>query len=215
MLSDFAKEIKKGSKVIDLGTGTGIIGLLLCAKTELAQITGVEIQEEVAERARRSIKLNGLENRFEVIHHNVKDLTTILQENSFDAIVSNPPYKKLDTGVVNENQKKLIARHEITASLEDFIKTSSKLLKDRGDCYFIHRPERLVDLIELFRKYKLEPKKIRFVYPYVGKEPNLVLIKATKQGRAFLKVEKPLYVYEKNGEYTKEILEIYHKEENK
>lgn len=212
LISDFAKEIKKGSKVIDLGTGTGIIGTLLCAKTEASKIIGVEIQEEVYDMAKRSANLNNLQDRFEIINENIKDLDQILDMGTFDVVVTNPPYKKLNTGMVNENEKKLISRHEITATLEDFIQTAFKLLKDKGELYMVHRPDRLADIIELLRKNKLEPKILKFVYPSQNKEPNLLLIKATKNAKPFLKIEKPLYVYEENGSYTKEILKIYGKE---
>ena len=121
LLSDFAKEIPNNAKVIDLGTGTGIIGILLCAKTQLSKIIGIEIQKEVYELAKRNIKLNNLENKFEVINENIKNLEKILEENSYDAIVTNPPYKKENTGLTNENKLKLISRHEIEANLEDFI----------------------------------------------------------------------------------------------
>lgn len=212
LLSDFAKEIKKESKVIDLGTGTGIIGIMLCAKTELSKIVGVEIQKEVYEMAKRSIKLNNLEERFQIINEDIKNLENKLEQETFDAVVTNPPYKKIGTGLTNENEKKLISRHEITANLEDFIKIASKLLKDKKNLYMVHRPDRLVDIIELLRKYKLEPKTIKFVYPNIKKEANLILIKATKNAKPFLKIEKPLYVYDKNGNYTSEILKIYGKE---
>lgn len=214
LLSNFANEIKKGSKIIDLGTGTGIIGILLCAKIQNAKVVGVEIQEEVYEMAKRSIKLNKLEERFTLINTNIKELEGKEEMGTYDAVVTNPPYKKENTGLQNENQKKLISRHEITAKLEDFIRISSKLLKDKKDFYMVHRPDRLVDIIELLRKYKLEPKKMQFVYPKQEKEPNLILIKATKNAKPFLKVEKPLYVYKENGEYTDEILKIYGKEKN-
>lgn len=210
LLSDFAKEIKKGSKVIDLGTGNGIIGIMLCAKTKLSKMIGVEVQEESAKLTKRNIELNNLEEKFEVINKNINDLDEVLQ-GTFDAVVTNPPYKKVGTGLTNENEKKLIARHEIKASLEDFIKVSSRLLKDKGNFYMVHRPDRLVDIIENLRKYKLEPKIIRFIHPSFGKEPNMLLIKATKNAKPFLKIEKPLYVYKETGEYTEEILEIYNK----
>lgn len=211
LLSDFAKEIKKGSKVIDLGTGNGIIGIMLCAKTEISKMIGVEVQEESAKLTKRNIELNNLEEKFEVINKNINDLEKVFQMGTFDAVVTNPPYKKVGTGMTNENEKKLIARHEIKANLEDFIRVSSKLLKDKGNFYMVHRPDRLVDIIDNLRKYRLEPKVIRFVHPSFGKEPNMLLIKATKNGKPFLKVQEPLYVYEENGEYTDEILEIYNK----
>lgn len=212
LLSDFAKELKKGSKVVDLGTGTGILSILLCAKTELNKIIGVEIQEEMADMAKRSCELNNLQDRFEVINADVKNLQGKLQENEFDAVIMNPPYMELNTGKINENHKKLISRHEITASLEDFIKATKRLLKDKGSLFIVHRPNRLVDLCYLLRKYKLEPKIIRLVYPKKESQANLVLIKAVKNGGAFLKISAPLYVYEDNGKYTKEILKIYNKE---
>ncbi len=211
LLSDFASKIKDGSKVIDLGTGTGIIGILLCAKTKLSNMIGVEVQSEVYEMAKRSIKLNHLENKFQIINENIKNLQNKLEIGTFDVVVTNPPYKKEGTGITNENEKKLISRHEITATLEDFINTSNKLLKDKGSLYMVHRPDRLADIIETLRKYKLEPKTIRFVYPSIGKEANLILIKAIKHARPFLKIEKPLYVYNEKGEYTEEILKIYNK----
>jgi len=209
LLANFAKEIKKQSKIIDLGTGTGIIGILLCAKVENCKVTGVEIQNDVYEMAKRSIKLNKLEDKFELINDNINNLQ---EKNVYDAVVTNPPYKKLGTGIINENEKKLISRHEITATLEDFIKVSSKLLKENGSLYMVHRPDRLVDIIENLRKYKLEPKRIQFVHPSFGKEPNLVLIKATKFAKPFLKIEKPLYVYKEDGTYTDEIIRIYSEE---
>lgn len=213
LLSDFANEIKRNSRVIDLGTGTGIIGIMLCAKTELSKMIGVEIQKEVYNMAKRSIKLNNFQDKFEIINDNIKNLENKIEMGTFDAVVTNPPYKKVGTGIINENEKKLVSRHEITANLEDFIKISTKLLKDKGSLYMVHRPDRLVDIIELLRKYKLEPKKIRFVQPSVKKEANMLLIKATKNAKPFLKIEKPLYVYKENGEYTSEILKIYNKEE--
>lgn len=212
LLSDFASEIKRNSKAIDLGTGTGIIGILLCAKTKLSKMVGVEVQKEVYDMAKRSIELNNLQHKFEIINDNIKNLENIFEIGTFDAVVTNPPYKKVGTGITNENEKKLVSRHEITANLEDFIKISANLLKDKGSLYMVHRPDRLVDIIELLRKYKLEPKKIRFIQPSIEKEANLLLIKATKNAKPFLKMEKPLYVYKENGEYTDEIFKIYNKE---
>ena len=211
LLSDFAKNIKKDSIVLDLGTGTGIIPTLLCGKTNLKKVIGVEIQEEVAKMARKSILLNNLENKFEIINENIINLNKIFEKNYFDVIVTNPPYKKMNTGIINENEKKLISRHEITASLEDFIKVTKDLLKDKGEIYMVHRPERLVDILSLMRKYKIEPKLIKFVCPNKNKEPNLVLIKGIKNANPFLKIEKNLYVYELDGSYTEEVKKIYNK----
>lgn len=211
LLSDFAKKIKRNAKVIDLGTGTGIIPILLCGKTELKRIVGVEVQKEVFDLANRNIKLNNLENKFEVINENIKNLKNIYEYGSFDVVVTNPPYKKENTGIKNLNNKKLISRHEITANLKDFVEISKYLLKDRGRIYMVHRPERLVDILFLMRKNKLEPKKIKFVYSNVNTEPKLVLIEAVKNAKPFLQIEKNLYIYNENGEYTDEILKIYNK----
>lgn len=211
LLSDFAKNIKRNATVLDLGTGTGIIPILLCGKTELKKVIGVEIQEEVAKMAKKSILLNGLEGRFEILNCNIKELNKIYKKQTFDVIVTNPPYKKQDSGIVNENEKKVISRHEITANLEDFIKIAKDLLKDKGELYMVHRPERLVDIFELMRKYRIEPKVLKMVCPNKNKEPNLVLIKGVKNAKPFLKIEKNLYVYDTENKYTKEILEIYNK----
>lgn len=212
LLSDFSKEIPTGSTVLDLGTGTGILGILLCGKTKLSKIYGIDLQEEVCQMAQRSVKLNNLEDRFEIINDNIKNLNTIFENCSIDAIVSNPPYKKNNSGLKNESQTKLISRHEITASLEDFIEISSKLLKDNSSLYMVHRPERLSDLFYLLRKYKLEPKKLRMVQSYFDGKPKLVLVKATKNAKSFLNIENPLIIYNKDGTYTSEILKIYGKE---
>lgn len=211
LLSDFAKEIKKNSTILDMGTGTGILGILLSAKTQDTKITGIEIQPEVAEMARRSVQLNHLEERINIVCEDVKKLKEIYEAGSFGAIVTNPPYKKKGTGGMNENEAKLISRHEITANLEDFISIASYLLKDQGNIYIVHRPERLADIMINLRKYKLEPKNIKFVHPNQEKEPNLILVKATKNARPFLKVEKPIYIYDLQGNYTSDILRIYNK----
>lgn len=211
LLSDFAKEIKKNSKVVDLGTGTGILSILLCAKTNLSKIIGVEIQEEIAEMANRSVELNNLQDKIKIINSDIKNLQNYLPNNQYDAVIMNPPYMELNTGKININEKKLISRHEVTASLEDFIITAKNLLKDKSSVYIVHRPNRLIDLCYLLRKHKLEPKKIKFVYPKENSDSNLILIKAVKNGGTFLKICNPLYVYKNNGEYTDEILKIYNK----
>ena len=211
LLSDYAKNIKKEAKVIDLGTGTGIIATLLCGKTEAKKIVGVEVQEEVYDMAKRSIKLNNLQDKFEIINENIKDLKNIYEANIFDVVVTNPPYKKANTGLKNEEEKKIISRHEVKANLEDFIEVTKYLLKDKGEFYMVHRPDRLVDIMCLMRKHKIEPKQIRFVCPNTDKAPNLVLIKGIKNGGEFLKVEGNLYVYNVDGSYTDEILKIYNK----
>lgn len=212
LLSDFAKKIKKDSKVIDLGTGTGIINILLSGKTDASSFVGVEIQQDVAEMAERSIKLNYLEDKIKIINENITKLKNIYKPNSFDVVVTNPPYKKINTGIVNNENKKIISRHEITASLQDFIHISSYLLKDYGEFYMVHRPERLVDIFSIMRPEKIEPKLIKFVYPNKNKKTNLVLIKGIKKGKPFLEFDKNLYIYNDDGTYTNEILKIYNKE---
>ena len=182
LLTDFAKDIKTNSKVIDLGSGTGIIPILLSAKTKNTLFVGIEIQETVAEMANRSVQLNDLHDRIKIENENILNLKDIYEKGKFDAITTNPPYKKVNTGIVNENDKKLISRHEITASLEDFIRISSYLLKDFGEFYMVHRPDRLVDIFYFMRKYNIEPKKIRFVYPNKNKKANIILIKGIKCG---------------------------------
>ncbi len=211
LLSDFAKNIKKNSKVADLGTGTGIIGLLLCKKTNLAEMTGIEIQEDVANMAERSIKLNNLEEKFRIINSNINEIFSkkLLEKNVFDVVVMNPPYKEVGTGEINENEKKLISRHEIKANLSDFIKTASGLLKDKGELYIVHKPERMPDIIQKLRENKIEPKELRVVYSNKNSEASLILIKAVKGGKKFLKIDRPLYIYNESGQYSDEIKQIY------
>lgn len=211
LLSDFAKEIKKNVRVLDLGTGTGIIATLLCGKTQLKEIIGIEVQKEVYNMAQKSIQLNNLQNKFKIINEDVLNLDKILKINTFDVIVTNPPYKKKDTGIKNEQDKKIIARHETTASLEDFIRISKALLKDKGEFYMVHRPNRIVDILSLMRKYKIEPKIMRLVYSDKNSKPKMVLVKGIKNAKPFLEVQNNLYIYTENGEYTEEINKIYHK----
>ena len=211
LLSDYAKGIKKGSTVVDIGTGTGIVAILLCAKTNLKKIYGIELQEEVANIAQRNVELNGLDDKMEVININIKDVFSKLEKNKIDVIVTNPPYKKHDTGVKNLDTRQLISRHEVECTLEDIIKNASLLLKDLGEFYMVHRAERIVDIFVTLRKYKLEPKNIRFVHSKIGEKPNLVLVKAVKCAKEFLKIDKPLVIYGEDGNYTDEIYEIYDK----
>ena len=170
----------------------------------LKKVTGIEVQAEIAEMAERSIKLNNLQDRFNIVNENIKNIPEILEKNSYDYIITNPPYKKINTGKTNDSKLKLISRHEVEASLEDFINVSYKMLKDKGTLFMVHRPDRLVDILYTLRKNKMEPKKI-------NKEANLVLIKAVKNGKEFLTIEKPLYVYNEDGSYTDDILKIYNK----
>lgn len=209
LLSDFAKEIHKGSTILDLGTGNGILALLLSAKIPNSKITGIEVQEKVAEMAKRSVELNYLKDRIEIKNANIREIGKIKE---YDAVITNPPYKEAGTGLKNEVSTKQIARHEILATLEDFIEIASKNLKDKGSMYMVNRPERLVDILEYSRKHHLEPKELRIVYSKANSNPVLVLVKATKNANRYLKVREPLYIYDENGKYSKEVLKIYEKD---
>lgn len=208
LLSDFA-DLKKRSTVVDLGTGTGIIPLLLWGKKEPEKIYGIEIQEEVAEMAARSVSMNNLKERIEILNIDMKDVENHIRNNSIDAVVTNPPYVESNGGIVNPEDKKALSRHEISCSLEDVIRTSSRLLKHHGRFYMVHRPYRMADIIELMRKYKLEPKRMRLVYPRQATSPNMILIKGVKGGNPEMKIDPPLYVYRDMESYTDEIYEIY------
>ena len=207
LLTEFARDIKKQSRIVDMGTGTGVLAILLSKKVDAKKIYGIEIQKDVAEMANRSVKLNSLENVIEIINEDISKIN--LENNSFDAVVTNPPYKKLGTGIDNKKEKQKISRYETTASLDDWLRISSKLLKDNGSFYIVYRTDRLSELTENMRKYKLEIKRERFVYSNINKQSNLVLIKAVKGAGVFLKVEKPLIIYNLDGTYTDEILKIY------
>ena len=212
LLADYAKNLKDDSTVIDIGTGTGIISLLLCKKTNLQKIYGIEIQKDVAEMADRSVKLNKLEDKIKIINTNIKEVFNILKPYQYDVLVTNPPYKKINTGIKNLEIKKLISRHEVECTLEDIIENASRLLKDLGEFYMVHRAERLVDIMCLLRKYKLEPKNIRFVHSKINDKPTLILIRAVRNAKEFLKIDKPLIIYKNNNDYTDEILKIYNKD---
>lgn len=208
LLADFA-DLKKNSTVVDLGTGTGIIPILLWGKKEPEKIYGIEIQDEVAGMAKRSVSMNGLDEKIEILNIDMKEVEDHIKNDSIDAVVTNPPYVESKGGLVNPDDKKALSRHEISCSLEDVIRTSARLLKQYGRFYMIHRPYRMADIIELMRKYKLEPKQMRLVYPRQGKNPNMVLIKGVKCGNPEMKIDPPLYVYKDKDNYTDEIHEIY------
>lgn len=208
LLSGFARA-KEGDKVLDLGTGTGIIPILMEAKTKAFRLYGLEIQPDSADMARRSVKLNDLENKIEIITGDIKEADSFFDAASFDVITCNPPYMTEHHGLTNPEAPKAIARHELLCTLEDVIRISSRLLKPGGNFFMVHRPFRLVDIMVLLREYKLEPKRMKLVYPFVDKEPNMVLIEANRGGRARMTVEKPLIVYKEPGVYTDEIYDIY------
>ncbi len=208
LLADFAK-VKKKDHVLDIGTGTGIIPILMFARYENEHYTGIDVQEDMIEMANRSVALNKIENHLKMVHLNVKDLKKTYCENSFDVVTCNPPYMKGQAGLISENESKMIARHEITCSLEDIIQNAAYVLKDRGKLYMIHRPHRLVDILFLMRQHKLEPKRMRMIHPKEGKAPTMVLVEGIKYAKPELIVEPALYVYNNDGKYTDEIYDIY------
>ncbi len=208
LLSGFAN-VKRGETVLDIGTGTGVIPILLTAKTEGRHFTGIEIQEESAEMARRSVLLNGLSDRVDIICGDICDSEGLIEPQSVNVITTNPPYMINDHGLKGKNREKAIARHEILCTFEDIARESARILKVGGRMYIIHRPFRLADVFESLRRYHLEPKKLRFVQSYADKEPSMVLIEALKGAKARLFVDRPLIVYESPNVYTKEIYEIY------
>jgi tRNA1(Val) A37 N6-methylase TrmN6 len=208
LLSGFTK-VLPGEKVLDLGTGTGIIPILLEAKTEGKHFTGLEIQEESADMAKRSVAMNGLEDKIDIVIGDIKEASAYFGLASFDVVTSNPPYMNHGHGLVNPGDAKAIARHELLCSLEDVLREASRLLKPGGRFYLVHRPFRLVEIMNILTQYKLEPKRMKLVYPYVDKEPNMVLLECVKGGKSMLKVEAPLIVYKEQGVYTDEIYDIY------
>lgn len=205
LLADFV-DVKPNDRVMDLGTGNGIIPLLLAAKTSASHIDALEIQQEVAEMANRSVEMNGLEEKISVINADLVGYKTELQ---YDAVTCNPPYKTTDTGLTNPNEKLKIARHEVCCNLHEIVKTASRLLKPSGKFALIHRPERLVDIICEMRNQKLEPKRIRYIMSYEGKSPVMVLVEGRKCAKPYIKTEPNLIVYNQDGSYTDEVLKIY------
>ena len=208
LLSGFAK-IRNNARVLDMGTGTGIIPILLKSREKGTHFTGLEIQKECADMASRSVAYNGLESAIDIVCGDIKEAAEIFGAASFDVVTSNPPYMIGEHGLRNPYMAKAIARHEVLCTLEDVVSQASRVLKDRGHFFMVHRPFRLAEIFQVMMKYKLEPKRMQLVYPYIDREPNMVLIEACKGGNSRITVERPLIVYEKPGEYTKAILEIY------
>lgn len=208
LLSGFAR-VKRGENVLDLGTGTGIIPILLEAKTQASHLTGLEIQEESADMARRSVRLNHLEDKIDIVTGDIKEAELIFKAASFDVVTSNPPYMIGRHGIANPDAPKAIARHELLCTLDDVVRSAAKLLKPGGSFFMVHRPFRLAEIINVMTGYRLEPKRMRLVYPYADKEPNMVLIEGCRGGRPRMTVEKPLIVYKAPNVYTDEIYERY------
>lgn len=208
LLSGFAT-VKDGARVLDLGTGTGIIPILLEAKTGAAHLTGLEIQADSADMAERSVILNGLEEKIDIVTGDIKEADKLFDAASFDVVTCNPPYMIGQHGLKNPGDAKAIARHEIFCTLEDVVSQAARLLVPGGKFFLVHRPFRLAEIIVTLQRYKLEPKRMRLVYPFVDKEPNMVLLEAARGGRPRMTVEKPLIVYESPGVYMPEIYEVY------
>ncbi|MCH5342312.1 MAG: tRNA1(Val) (adenine(37)-N6)-methyltransferase [Acetatifactor sp.] len=196
-------------RLLDLGTGTGIIPLLMEARYHCAQLTGLEIQPESADMAARSVALNNLSDRIHIVTGDIKEADSLFPSASFDCITCNPPYMIGNHGITNPDAPKAIARHEILCTLEDVVRQTAKLLKPGGHFFLVHRPFRLAEIMVTLTKYKLEPKRMQLVYPYVDKEPNMVLLEAVRGGKSRMTVEKPLIVYREPGVYMPEIYEIY------
>ena len=212
LLSGFVT-LRRGETLLDLGTGTGILPILLAAKTEGKHFTGLEIQAEMAEMAGRSVRLNGLSDRIRILEGDLRKASGLFGKASFDVVISNPPYMNQNHGLTNPKDVKAIARHELCCTLEDVIREAAAVVKPGGRFYMVHRPHRLADIFVCMRKYRLEPKRLRFVYPFADAEPNMVLIEGVRGGRPWLKADPPLVVYRAPGIYTDEVLEIYGREE--
>lgn len=209
LLTDFV-EVKSNDRVIDLGTGTGVIPLLLATKNNLEQIVGVEIQSELVEMAKRSVWYNGLEDIIQIEEADIRQLKESFIAESFDVVVSNPPYLPLGQGKVNPNKSIAIAKHEMKVKLGDIIKISSYLVRYKGKVSYIYRVERLDELLDVMNCYNLQPKYMRLIQPQASKACNLVLVTGIKGANPGLKVDKPLVIYRDDGNYTEEVLEIYY-----
>ena len=208
LLSGFAA-VKKGENVLDLGTGTGIIPILLEAKTQGRQFTGLEIQPDMADMAARSVCLNRLEEKISIVNGDIKEASAIFGGASFDVVTCNPPYMSNNHGLKNPGLPKAIARHEVLCTFEDIAREASGVLKFGGRFYMVHRPHRLLELLETMRRWKLEAKRMKFVHPFAGREANMVLIEAFKGGRPEMSIEPPVIVYKEQGVYSDEIYDIY------
>jgi tRNA1Val (adenine37-N6)-methyltransferase len=208
LLSGFASA-PEGGRVLDLGTGTGIIPILMSAKTKASELIGLEIQEDSADMARRSVILNDLQEKVKIVQGDIKEAGEIFDAASFDVVTCNPPYMIGGHGLKNPEGPKAIARHEVLCDLEDVVRAAARCLKSGGKFYMVHRPFRLTEIMVLMHQYHVEPKRMQLVYPYVDKEPTMVLIEGARGGRSRITVEKPLIIYEAPGKYTPEIYDIY------
>ena len=208
LLSAFAK-VKPGEDVLDLCTGTGVLPILMEAKTEGRSFTGLEIQEEVADMASRSVRLNHLTSRVRIVCGDLKKADAFFAPASFDVITCNPPYMPAESGRINPKDTQAVSRHEIACTLEDVLSCAKMLLRDSGRFYMVHRPFRLTEILVKMAETGLEPKSLRLVCPYIDREPNMILIEGRKGGRSGMKVLPPLIIMDENGQYTKEVASIY------
>lgn len=209
LLPHFVTLNKNINNILDIGCGNGPIPLILSTRTN-SKIMGVEIQKEVYDMAVESVKINNLDNQISIVNADINDFYKNLESDSFDVITCNPPFfKYLDTSNINKNDYKTIARHEVKLNLENIFNIARKLLKNNGVIALVHRPDRLIDIIIEMKKNNIEPKKIRFVYPKVGSEANILLIEGSKNGKSGLKVLSPLYTHLDNGEYTGDVLKYF------
>lgn len=197
-LSDFVR-VRPGESVLDLGTGNGIIPVLLSAKTKAGHITGLEIQADTAEMARRSVAHNHLEDRIDIVTGDIKEAAELFRPAFFDVITTNPPYMLADHGMRNPDDAKAIARHEILCTLDDILRESMRLMQDKSRFYMIHRPFRLTEIMIKMHEYKIEPKRIRFIHPYIDKEPAMVLIEGVRGAKPRVTVEPPFIIYDRRG----------------
>lgn len=197
-LSDFVR-VRPGESVLDLGTGNGIIPVLLSAKTEARHITGLEIQADTAEMARRSVAHNHLEDRIDIVTGDIKEAAELFRPAFFDVITTNPPYMLADHGIRNPDDAKAVARHEILCTLDDILRESMRLMQDKSRFYMIHRPFRLTEIMIKMHEYKIEPKRIRFIHPYIDKEPTMVLIEGVRGAKPRVTVEPPLIIFDRYG----------------
>lgn len=210
LLTAFSR-IKEGDRCLDLGCGNGVIPILLAGKTKGKHFTGLEIQPDVAEMAQRSVRGNGLEDKVKIQTGDLCDAVSLLGAAVFDVVTSNPPYMTGEHGLLSGSDHKAIARHELKCTLEDLIDNAVHLLRPGGHFFMVHRPFRLAEIIHCMVEHRLEPKRMRLVYPYVDKEPNMVLIEGVRGGNARITVEKPLIVYEREHVYTDEVRELYYR----
>ncbi len=208
LLSGFAK-VKPKELAVDLGTGTGIIPVLLEAKTKGEHFIGLEIQPESADMARRSVAYNDLEDKIDIVEGDIREASRLLGAGKFDVVTANPPYMTAQHGLTNPDEAKRIARHEVLCTLEDVIREGARLLRPGGRFYMVHRPFRLAEIITWMVHYRVEPKRMRLVHPFADREPNMVLIEGLRDGKSRMLVEKPLVVYKSPGTYTDEIYDIY------